>query len=434
LGGADFGRATVPQQNDAIRRYRSDVATTGAAERTRGRRQVRKLATARMVSAGGSQAAQIALVYQIYSVTGSGVWVAAALFGAISLGGLLGPVSGLIADRFDRRRVMVLSEFAAGAAYLGLVFVHRPVLLLAGALAATALGSPFRAASAAAIPNLVTPEDLPWANAQLGAAFNVALVAGPVVGGALVAASGANLVFAVNAATFAMSGALIATTRGRFGAAGRHSVSEEHRTRELFTGFRFILSSGRLAPLTVASALAFASFGTALVIDPALSRYFHAGSLGYGLLTAVWGGGAVVGAVVAGRVVTVELAYRAVIRGMGAMALSLGSIAVLPTFPLIVAAGAVGGAGSGFVFIPWLLLLQHHSPDPIRGRVVAAADAFDQIAFLAGMGLAVPAIWLADPHRAYALAGLLLVAATAMTAVASAVPYDPGAGEVAHGR
>jgi MFS family permease len=325
---------------------------------------------------------------------------------------------------------MVISEVAAGAAYLVLVFVHRPLLLLVGALAATALGSPFRAASAAAIPNLVAAEDLPWANAQLGAAFNVALVAGPLVGGLLVAASGASLVFAVNAATFAISGALIATTRGRFGAPRHHSVPEGPRAAELFSGFRFILSSGRLAPLAVASALAFASFGTALVIDPALSRYFHAGSLGYGLLTAVWGAGAVVGAVVAGRVVTVERAHRAVIWGMGAMAVSLGSIALLPTFALIVAAGTVGGAGSGFVFIPWLLLLQHHSPDHVRGRVVAAADAFDQIAFLIGMGLAVPAIWLADPHRAYALAGLLLVAATAMTVLASAVPDAADAHEV----
>jgi hypothetical protein len=101
------------------------------------------------------------------------------------------------------------------------------------------------------------------------------------------------------------------------------------------------------------------------------------------------------------------------------MAVSLGSIPFLPTFPLIVAAGAFGGAGSGFVFIPWLLLLQHHSPDRVRGRVVAAADAFDQVAFLVGMGLAVPAVSLANPHNAYALAGVLLVGATAICALSS---------------
>lgn len=375
-----------------------------------------------MVSTGGSQAAELALVYQIYAVTRSGVWVAAALFGAIGLGGLLGPISGWIADRFDRRKVMVVSELTAGAAYLGLVFAHAPGVLLAGALIATVLGAPFRAASAAAIPNLVRPDDLAWANAQLGAASNTALVAGPLVGGALVAASGAWLVFAVNAISFGISGVVIALTSGTFGGHRQH-VSDQGRDRhELFAGFRFIVTHKRLAPLAAASALAYCSFGAALVIDPALSRYFHAGSVGYGLLTAVWGAGAVIGALVAGRTVTVERARNAVVVGMAAMTVSLGSIPLLPTFALIVAAGSLGGAGSGFVFIPWLLLIQHHSTDAVRGRVVAAAEAFDQIALLVGMVSVVPIIAYAKPHHAYALTGLLLAVATGVVALARPAP------------
>jgi MFS family permease len=165
--------------------------------------------------------------------------------------------------------------------------------------------------------------------------------------------------------------------------------------------------------------LAFSSFGTALVIDPALSRYFHAGAVGYGLLTAVWGAGAVAGALVAGRVVTVERAPRAVVWGMVAMAVSLGAVALLPTFALIVAAGAIGGVGDGFVFVPWLLLVQHHTADAVRGRAVAAVEAFDQIAFLAGMGLAVPAIAVAGPHHAYAVTGILLAFASIAAALAT---------------
>jgi ENTS family enterobactin (siderophore) exporter len=377
-----------------------------------------------VVSFGGSQAAQIALVYQIYAITRSGAWVAGALFGSISLGGLLGPLSGWVADRFDRRRVMVTSELTSGAAYLGMVFAHRPGVLLAGALAATVLGAPFRSASAAAIPNLVSPRDLAWANAQLAAAVNIALVVGPLIGGAFVAVSGAGLVFAVNAATFAISGALIAFTSGVFGGHQPHPAGEGHPTRQLFAGFHLIFSNKRLAPLAAASALAFGAFGAAVVIDPALSRYFHAGSVGYGLLTTVWGAGAVVGALVAGKLVTVPRAHRAVVWGMGAMAISIGSIVVLPTFALIVAAGALGGAGSGFVFVPWLILIQHHSPDAVRGRVVAAADAFDQICFLAGMGASVPFISATNPHVAYGLAGLLLAVATFITAVTSPRPAE----------
>ena len=369
-----------------------------------------------MVSSGGSQAAQVALVYQVYALTRSGAWVVAALFASLTVGGLLAPVTGWVADRFDRRLVMVVSELSAGAAYLAMVFVHAPAPLVAGALTATVLGAPFRAASAAAIPNLVGPDDLAWANGLLGTAFNAALVAGPFVGGALVAVSGARLVFAVNTATFVVSGVVIGLTSGSFGTGSR---TADRGTRDLLAGFRLIVGNRLLAPLAASSALAFASFGTALVIDPALTRYFHAGPVGYGLLTAVWGAGAVLGAVVAGRVVTVERAPRAVVWGMVAMAVSLGSVPLLPTFGLIVSAGAIGGVGDGFVFVPWLLLVQHHTADAVRGRAVAATEAFDQVAFLAGMGLAVPAVAVVGPHHAYAVTGILLAMASVAAVIAT---------------
>jgi MFS family permease len=376
-------------------------------ERRVGRARVRRLATARVISYGGTQAAGIALVYQIYATTHSGAWVAAALFATITAGGLLGPESGWAADRFERRRVMVASELAAGAAYLAMVPMHRPGLLIVGALVAAVVGSPFRAASAAAIPNLVATNDLAWANALLGTASNLALVAGPIVGGALVAASGARLVFAINAATFLVSGAAIAMTRGHFG--GNASKLQGHGPHgALLAGFRLLVHHPVLAPLGAASALAFGSFGAAVTVDPVLAHAFHAGSLGYGLLTSVWGGGAVLGAIVAGKTVRPGTAARAVAWGMAAMVVSLGSIVVLPNFPLIVAAGALGGVGNGFVFIPWLLVVPHHTADAIRGRVIAATDAFNQAAFLCGMGVGVPFIALVGAHHAYGLTGVLL--------------------------
>jgi MFS family permease len=420
---------------------------------------VRRLAAARIVSSGGSQAAQIALVYELSERTGSGLWVVAALFASISAGGLLGPLSGWVADRYDRRVVMVVSEIAAGLAYFALVFARAPLLLVAGALAATVLGAPFRAASAAAVPNLVEPIDLAWANGVLATAFNVALVIGPFVGGALVAASGASLVFAVNTVSFLVSAAVIAWTPGRFGghaaaiaarapggdraevspgdvpaglspgtvspggglagvsvgdggASGEPSATGHGSAGSVLAGFRLLVRHPLLGLLGVASALAYAAFGAALVIDPELARQFDAGSVGYGLLTTVWGGGAVLGAMVAGRTVTPSNATRAVVFGMAAMAISLGGVVVLPTFVLIVAAGAIGGIGNGFVFVPWLLLVQHLTADAVRARVIAAAEAIDQVAFLGGMGLGVVALALVTPQHAYTTTASVLVLAT----------------------
>ena len=376
------------------------------------RRRVRRLAAARVVSVGGSQAAQLALVYEVYVRTKSGTWVAAALFATISIGGLLGPASGWVADRFDRRRVMVVSELAAGAAYIAMLFVHDPGLLIAAAITATVVGAPFRAASAAAIPNLVRAHDLAWANGLLGTASNLALVAGPFAGGALVAVSGAGLVFGVNAASFVISAAVIAKTSGDFGGHAGSTVGNEDGQHAVLAGFRLLVANRLLTRLAASSALAYGAFGAALVIDPALARHFHAGSVGYGLLTTVWGGGAVLGSLIAGRTITVERAPTAVVWGMLAMALSLGSIVVLPSFALIVAAGAVGGVGNGFVFVPWLLIVQDGTADRVRGRVIAAAEACDQVAFLIGMGLAAIAVSSLGPQRAYGVAGALLLAAT----------------------
>lgn len=384
------------------------------------RRRVRRLAAAHAISTAGSQAAQIAVVYAVYRTTRSSAWVIAALAASISATGAMGPVAGWVADRFDRRRVMTASEIGAGAVYLLMVLAHAPLALVLGTLAAAVAGSPFRAASVAAVPNLVTTDDLAWANGQLGAAFNIALVAGPIIGGALVAASGPRIVFAVNAATFLFSAVLIVTTQGRFGG---HACERPDPDRgSLLAGFRRIGGSRRLGLLTAASSLAFGAFGSALVIDPALAVHFHAGSVGYGLLTSTWGGGAVVGSLAAGRLVAPARAPAAIVAGLVVMAASLGAIPLLPTFGLIVAAGAIGGVGSGGTFVPWLVVIQHEVADALRGRVVAATESLNQLLFLAGMAVATPALSALGPHRAYGLTGGILALGALAGVAAVAAP------------
>jgi MFS family permease len=407
------------------------VVSAGAgagAEATATRRgAVRLIALARLVSVSGSQAAQIALVFAIYEQTHSGAWVVAALVASVTTTGLVGPAAGWVADRFDRRRVMVCSEVAGAAAYAGIMFLHRPLYLVVGVFVATVVGAPFRAASSAATPNLVPADALPWANGLLQTAFNIGLVAGPLIGGAVVAASGAGTVFAVNAVSFMLSAFLIAGTTGDFGGGEEHRAARaDGDPHPLLAGFHAIAGNSFLLALCASSACAFGAFGAALVIDPALADQFDAGSVGYGLLTTVWGGGAVIGAILAGRTVTVRSAPGAVVWGMGAMAVSLGSIAVLPTFPLIVAVGAIGGTGSGFVFVPLLLLVQHHTTDAVRGRVVAATESCEQVAFLLGMAAAALAISLVDAQRAYALAGAALLVAALCAARAASTSRDTG--------
>ena len=74
------------------------------------RSAVRRLSAARLASSGGTHAAQIALAFTVYERTHSSLWVSTSLVASAGVVGLVGPLSGRVSDRFDRRRVMVLAE------------------------------------------------------------------------------------------------------------------------------------------------------------------------------------------------------------------------------------------------------------------------------------------------------------------------------------
>jgi MFS family permease len=370
------------------------------------------LAGARLVSVAGSQAAQVALAYTIYQRTRSSAWVSAALFASLAVTGLLGPVSGWIGDRFDRRRVMIASELAAGAGWVGLLAVDAPWLLVVLALAATAAGAPFRAASAATIPNLVDDEDLTWANGIVAGSVNGALVVGPLAGGALVAASGADAVFMVNAASFLASAALL----GRLPAERTGHRRMHLPVTGILVGFRVVAHHRTLGPLVAVTALSFAAFGVTLVADLPLADHFDAGSVGYGLLTALWGLGAVAGSWAAARWLRSSTEAMGLTLGTAAMAVSLGSIAAIPAFAPIVLVGTIGGIGSGYAFTPWFTMVQRLTEDVHRSRVFAAAEACEQGAFVAGMLAAGWIVEAVGPRATYLVPGMLLALGAAVAA------------------
>lgn len=369
-----------------------------------GRRSVRLLAAARFASTGGSQAAQIALAYTVYQRTSSAAWVSASLVASAGVVGLVGPLSGRLSDRRDRRRVMVAAEVAGAVGWLAVLLAASPTLLVLAALAATAANAPFRAASAASIPNLVAPDRLPWANGLIATASNASLVAGPLLGGALVGAAGPRTVFGVNVVSFLVSAALIARVPGSFAEARvPGTVANGGRWRPVLVDRR----RRRLFTVTAAS---FAAFGITLVADLPLVDHFGGGPVGYALLTTLWGGGAVVGSTAASRLAP-RHERRALVAGTAAMAASLGSIAVMPSLTAAIAVGTVGGIGSGIAFTPWFSLLQRAAPDAERGTTFAIAETLEQSSFVGGMVVAGMVIGVLGAQATYLLPGGLLLGA-----------------------
>ena len=311
------------------------------------------------------------LAYTVFERTHSAAWVSAALVACAGIVGVVGPISGRLSDRFDRRRVMVIAEVGGAIGWLAVLLVDAPIALVATALFATAANAPFRAAASASVPNLVSPDRLPWANGAMATAVNASLVVGPLAGGALIGAAGARSVFALNVCSFLISALVIARTPGSF----------SERTEAVADGptarWRDVAADRRRRRLFTVTALSFGAFGVTLVADLPLVDHFGGGAVGYALLTTLWGLGAVAGSLVAGRLPE-RYERRSLVGGTAAMALGLGSIAVMPGLAAAIAVGTIGGIGSGMAFTPWFSLLQRCTPDWERGTAFAMAETFEQ--------------------------------------------------------
>ena len=379
------------------------------------RSAVQRIAVARMISMAGSEAAFIALMALIYERTGSAYWASAALAGTIGVVALASPVAGTIGDRYDRRVVMIVSDIAAAVGFLALVVAESPLAIVVLVTLASLAETPFMPASKAAVPNLVPEDELTWANATIGMWRTAGAMAGPLLGGVLVAAVGAEAAFAVNALSFVASAALVWSVRGRFSA----SADERAERSGLGAGFAFMWHDRLLRTMTVAWFVFLAGVGVLLVAEYPLAESFDVGSVGYGLIVAAWGAGALAGAQAAKKFVRRDNEVKMLAVTAAVMAVAIMSVAGILWFPLVLVAMIVGGVANGLANVAEELVLQHRTPDAVRSRVFAAMEAVVIVSLTASFAAAGPLLELTGPRAAYLLAGLagLFAAAILMTLV-----------------
>ena len=381
--------------------------------RTPARTAVRRLALSRFISFTGSVAASTALSYSLYEETGSAAWVAAAMILTWGIIGVLGPITGAIGDRYDRRLVMILGETAAAVCWFAMApLTDVPVILLALAFLASVFEAPFPAASGAAIPNVAGTENLSWANSLISMGRYAGLTLGPLLGGLLVASIGAPWVFAANAVSYLVSVGLVASVRADFADPERDAEEiEEHKG--LAAGFRFIRRDRVLSWLLMSWAVFIVGMASTLIADPVLADEFGWGSLGYGLITSCWGAGTIVGAWL-GRNVRQDQEAVWLVGGSAVIALSGFAVVLSPWFWLVLVWVTVFGLADGPTQVAEQNLLQRRTPDVVRSRVMGAWEATNHvalvIAFIIG-GAIVPVI---GPKGAYALGGVTGIIGTAM--------------------
>jgi len=366
------------------------------------RSAVRRLAVARLISIAGSAAAYTALMFTVYERTHSATWLSATLLLTFGVTGFVSPFAGAIGDRFDRKRVMIVSDLLGVACFGGMAFARDPGVLLALAFVSAVVETPFWMASGAAIPNLVPEDRISWANGLVSLGKNLGITVGPAIGGVLLPVIGSSRVFGVNAISFAISAALVATVHGRF---SEERVAEEHHEhRGLRAGFRFIARDRVLRYLTLAYVVMIGGMGFVMVADVPLSEHFGAGSVGFGLIITCWGLGSVAGSF-AGRWLNEDKEPRALFLGMLLVGFATAAIGVSPWFAPILAMCLFSGIGDAIAIVADQGIQQRRTPDVVRSRVMAAVEFVVMISYAVALAFSGQVLRIVGPQHVYLIGG-----------------------------
>jgi MFS family permease len=359
------------------------------------------------ISFVGDAVSMIALVVLVVQITGSASAVGGALVARL-LPTLASPLAGVLADRLDRRVVLVASDLARAALVVGLVFVRDLsvlyLLVFLMGLARTFFNPTIRAA----LPSVVGGGDLTRANSLIGATFSISIAGGPALGGLLVATVGVDAAFLLDAATFLISAAFLS----RIVLPRPQREEEEGFGRELRAGLGFLARTRVPLAIVIGAFLTILTINTTIPAEVFLAKEtFGAGDVGYGLLVSVWGGGMALGSALmvalGGRVALVPLYLLSIFAG----ALALVGTGLAPVFVLALGALMVEGIATGIDNVATDTILQKRVPDAFLGRVFAVRflsySAGEALAYPLG-GLIVDAI---GPSSTYLLAGIATAAA-----------------------
>jgi predicted MFS family arabinose efflux permease len=304
------------------------------------------------VSSIGDWLYNVALLAFVYARTGSATWVALATAGRVLPIVALGPIGGVIADRVDRRRLMIASDLVraglmialAAVAALGLPIVLAP-LLAALATAAASVTPPCVAASTA---RLVADDELQQASALRAGIGQGAIVAGPALGALVLLAASPAAAIALNGLTFLLSAAAITAIGAgpAFGPAPRDTNEPLPSVlADIRTGARALRGAPTAIRLVAADIICSFVYGVLTVTLVLLGHRLGAGGSGYGLLLGALGTGGVIGATVSGRLDAPALWRRTLAAALLLVALTLLVLASGPTLAEALGAAAIAGGG-----------------------------------------------------------------------------------------
>jgi len=346
-------------------------------------RNFRQLWLGQVVSQMGDWFDTIALYTIILNLTGSGRDVGLLLVARFVPSFLFGPISGVVADRFSRRTIMIVSDILRAVVVLGFLLVRRADqlwIIYVLTVLQLALSTFFEPAKTAAIPSIVADRELVAANAISSVTWSIMLTLGAAIGGVITGWFGTNAAFILDALSYLLSAALIFTVR-----LPKRPKRERQRLTlgralgitETIEGVRYVKRRPSVLALLLVKPAWGLGGGILTLLAVFGERIFPVGksaATGIGVLFTARGIGTAVGPIVARRIAGEGKNRLLVSIGVAFLIGGIGYIAFGATTSFIFALVVLGVAhtGGSILWVFSTVLLQRSVEDSFRGRVFAA--------------------------------------------------------------
>jgi MFS family permease len=333
-------------------------------------RDYRLIIAGALITGLGTQAALVALPYQVYVITHKPVLVG--LLGLVEIGPLTAAslFGGALADRYDRRRLLLLYQLllvgVAGALAAASFLGTPPIWLLyvlAGALAGA--GQLERVARGSIVPNVVRREYLRPALSNMFGLMQLTMVVGPGLGGLLIAAFDVQAAYTLDAAS------CLGMAVAAWALSPQRPIGAVHEPvlRSIASGLRFV--SGERALLgSFAIDLLAMTFGMPRALFPVMAlTLYHAGAAGTGALFAAVSAGATVAALTTGWLGRARYLGRIVIGAVTVWGFAIAAAGLMPSLVLAALLLALAGAADSVSAVCRSTITQTLTPDRMRGRM-----------------------------------------------------------------
>jgi MFS family permease len=345
------------------------------------RRDLRLLFGGLTISATGNWAYNVALLAYVFEHTHSLGWVGAAGLARFVPSLLLGAYAGVVAERYERVRVMVSSDLVcallqAGLAAAALADGPPGVIVLLAALSAIA-NLPYNPAVAAMIPQIADEDELAAANALNGTIENLTVIAGPAIGAGLLALGSPASVFAINAVSFAASAVIVSRMRARSRPVDVTEAGEAGALDQMLVGVRAIVANpAARVPVAFCGLVSFV-YGTDTVLFVGVSQeQLGTGAEGFGYLLTGLGVGGVLAAGVVNRLASSRKLAFVITAGAVLYCLPTALLTVIHDPTAAFALQVVRGGATLIVDVLAVTALQRAVPGEALARVFGVFFAF----------------------------------------------------------